>query len=92
MVMENKRVFTEWITRTEAEQEYGFGLYQGGVPTGEKIRIVKVGDDVEACGGTHCLSTGLIGPIKILKSERIQDGVERIEFAAELQPCLPCKK
>jgi alanyl-tRNA synthetase len=70
------------MPRTEAEQIYGFGLYQGGVPPGEKIRIVKVGDDVEACGGTHCLSTGLIGPIKILKTERIQDGVERVEFAA----------
>jgi alanyl-tRNA synthetase len=92
MVMENKRVVTEWITRTEAEQEYGFGLYQGGVPTGEKIRIVKVGDDVEACGGTHCLSTGLIGPIKILKSERIQDGVERIEFAAGTAAVLAMQK
>jgi alanyl-tRNA synthetase len=49
-VMENKRVVTEWMPRTEAEQVYGFGLYQGGVPPGEKIRIVKVGDDVEACG------------------------------------------
>ena len=82
MVMENKRVITEWMPRTEAEQVYGFGLYQGGVPPGDKIRIVKVGDDIEACGGTHCTSTGIIGPIKILKSERIQDGVERIEFAA----------
>ncbi len=92
MVMENNRVITEWITRTEAEQEYGFGLYQGGVPTGEKIRIVKVGDDVEACGGTHCVSTGLIGPIKILKSERIQDGVERIEFAAGTAAVLAMQK
>jgi alanyl-tRNA synthetase len=81
-VMENKRVVTEWMPRTEAEQEYGFGLYQGGVPPGDKIRIVKVGGDVEACGGTHCMTTGIIGPIKILKTERIQDGVERIEFAA----------
>jgi alanyl-tRNA synthetase len=81
-VMENKRVITEWMPRTEAEQEYGFGLYQGGVPPGDKIRIVKVGGDIEACGGTHCMTTGIIGPIKILKTERIQDGVERIEFAA----------
>jgi len=81
-VMENKRVFTEWMPRTEAEQEYGFGLYQGGVPPGDMIRIVKVGDDVEACAGTHCTNTGIIGPIKILRTERIQDGVERVEFAA----------
>ena len=62
------------------------------MPTGEKIRIVKVGDDVEACGGTHCLSTGLIGPIKILRSERIQDGVERIEFAAGTAAVLAMQK
>lgn len=81
-VMENKRVLTEWMPRTEAEQEYGFGLYQGGVPPGNLIRVVKVGDDVEACAGTHCTSTGIVGPIKILRTERIQDGVERLEFAA----------
>jgi alanyl-tRNA synthetase len=43
---------------------------------------VKVGSDIEACAGTHVTNTGMIGPIKILHTERIQDGVERIEFAA----------
>jgi alanyl-tRNA synthetase len=82
MVMENKRVLSEWMDRTEAEQKYGFGLYQGGVPPGQKIRVLHVGNDIEACAGTHCTYTGQIGPIKILKTERIQDGVERIEYAA----------
>lgn len=81
MVMENKKVHFESLERTDAEQKYGFGLYQGGVPPGKTLRIVKVGSDIEACGGTHCLSTGVIGPIKILKTERIQDGVERLEYA-----------
>ncbi|HJH32356.1 MAG TPA: alanine--tRNA ligase [Methanosarcinaceae archaeon] len=82
IVMENLRVHTEWMDRTDAEQTYGFGLYQGGVPPGNRIRVLKVGDDIEACAGTHCTSTGLVGPIKILKTERVQDGVERIEYAA----------
>jgi len=82
IVMENKKVQFENMERTAAEQKYGFGLYQGGIPPGKILRIVKVGSDIEACGGTHCLSTGVIGPIKILKTERIQDGVERIEYAA----------
>ncbi|MDV0445059.1 Alanine--tRNA ligase [Methanimicrococcus sp. At1] len=81
-VMENKKVQFENMDRTEAEQKYGFGLYQGGIPPGKVLRIVKVGSDIEACGGTHCLSTGVVGPIKILKTERIQDGVERLEYAA----------
>ena len=81
-VMENQRVTAEWMERNQAEQKYGFGLYQGGVPKGNMIRVLKVADDIEACAGTHCSSTGLVGPIKILKTERIQDGVERIEYAA----------
>ncbi len=83
-VMENQRVTAEWMDRVEAEKKYGFGLYQGGVPPGKTIRVLKVADDIEACGGTHCASTGLVGPIKILKTERVQDGVERIEYAAGL--------
>ncbi|WP_340819106.1 alanine--tRNA ligase [Methanolobus sp. WCC4] len=83
-VMENQRVTAEWLDRVEAEKKYGFGLYQGGVPPGKTIRVLKVADDIEACGGTHCVSTGLVGPIKMLKTERIQDGVERIEYAAGL--------
>ncbi|MCD4845195.1 MAG: alanine--tRNA ligase [Methanosarcinales archaeon] len=81
-VMADIPIESFWMDRIEAEQEYGFILYQGGVPPGKKIRVLKVGDDVEACGGTHVSNTGLIGPIKILKTERIQDGVERIEYAA----------
>ena len=81
-VMANIPVEISWMDRTEAEQKYGFVLYQGGVPPGKDIRILKVGVDVEACGGTHVSNTGLIGPIKLLKTERIQDGVERLEYAA----------
>jgi alanyl-tRNA synthetase len=48
--------------------------------------VIKIGDwDVEACGGTHCTRTGQVGVIKILRTERIQDGVERIIFSAGSQ-------
>lgn len=83
IVMENRKVTWEWLPRTEAEMKYGFRLYQGGVVPGRVIRVLKIEDwDVQACGGTHLPNTGLIGPIKILRTERIQDGVERIVFAA----------
>jgi alanyl-tRNA synthetase len=81
-VMKNQPVHIDWMDRVEAEKKYGFVLYQGGVPPGKEIRILRVGNDVEACGGTHVSNTGLIGPIKLIKTERIQDGVERIEFSA----------
>jgi alanyl-tRNA synthetase len=82
LIMDDIAVEQKWMDRNEAEQTYGFSLYQGGVPPGEIIRIVKVGSDVQACAGTHMTSTGKVGPLRIIKTERIQDGVERFEFAA----------
>ncbi|MFA5332079.1 MAG: alanine--tRNA ligase [Methanoregula sp.] len=82
MVMADQPVEISIENRTKAEQEYGFTLYQGGVPPGKDIRIVKVAGDIEACAGTHCRSTGEVGFIKIIRIEHIQDGIERIEFAA----------
>ncbi len=81
-VMENLPAMVKVENRVKAEQKFGFALYQGGVPPGKDIRVVQMGAEVQACAGTHCQSTGEIGPIKILKLEHIQDGVERIEFAA----------
>ncbi|WP_256546026.1 alanine--tRNA ligase [Halobellus inordinatus] len=82
VVMRNLSVKQDWPDRHEAEEEYGFDLYQGGIPPGQNIRTVTVGDDVQACGGTHVGRTGDIGAIKILTTEPVQDGVERIVFAA----------
>jgi alanyl-tRNA synthetase len=82
-VMDSIPVEVTWLSRDIAEKTYGFRLYQGGVVPGSKIRVVRVGDwDVEACGGTHLRSTGEVGLIKIMHTERIQDGVERLVFAS----------
>jgi len=71
------------LNRNLAEKKYGFRLYQGGVPPGNKIRILNIPNiDVEACGGTHLNNTSETEKIRIIKSERIQDGVNRIIFAA----------
>jgi alanyl-tRNA synthetase len=86
LALQDLSVESEWLPREKAEQLYGFRLYQGGVVPGREIRVIKIDDwDVEACGGTHCTRTGQIGAIKILRTERIQDGVERIIFAAGTQ-------
>ncbi len=82
VVTDNVAVKQEWPDRQDAEEEHGFDLYQGGIPPGEKLRLIHVGEDVQACGGTHVLRTGDIGTIKILSTERVQDGVERLVFAA----------
>ena len=84
-VMENIDLDIQFHTRDEAQELYGFVLYQGGIVTGKMIRVVKIpGVDVQACAGTHVLRTGVVGPIKINKTERVQDGVERIDFSAGL--------
>jgi alanyl-tRNA synthetase len=71
------------MDRNSAEQRYGFRLYQGGVPPGETIRVLDIpGIDVEACGGMHLNNTSEVEKIRIIKTERIQDGVNRIVFAA----------
>ncbi|HEX9261988.1 MAG TPA: alanine--tRNA ligase-related protein, partial [Candidatus Bathyarchaeia archaeon] len=81
-IQANLRVETLWMPRTEAEARYGFRLYQGGAVPGKDIRVVKTGDwDVEACAGTHLKNTGEAGFLKIVYTERIQDGVERLGYA-----------
>jgi len=83
VVMRNLPIETFWMPREEAERLYGFRLYQGGVVPGREIRVVKTENwEVEACGGTHCRLTGEVGLIKVIRTERIQDGVERLVFAA----------
>jgi alanyl-tRNA synthetase len=85
-VMQTIPVETSVKPRTEAERQHGFRLYQGGAVPGKEIRVVKTGNwEVQACGGTHVKNTGEIGLIKILHTERIQDGVERIIFSAGTQ-------
>lgn len=71
------------LDRNTAEEKFGFRLYQGGVPPGNSIRVLHIPHvDVEACGGTHLNNISEIEKIRILKSERIQDGVNRLIFAA----------
>lgn len=86
VVVKDIPVEAKWMPREQAERTYGFRLYQGGVVPGRDIRVIRIGDwDVEACGGTHCRSTGEVGLIKVIRTERIQDGVERLVFTAGLQ-------
>jgi alanyl-tRNA synthetase len=83
VVMENRPVKAEWMDRNEAERKYGFDLYQGGVVPGKQVRVVSVeGWNTQACAGTHFKWTGEVGLIKIVHNERIQDGIERIEFSS----------
>ena len=83
IIRQNLPVRIKLYDRSDAEQKYSFRIYQGGVVPTNNLRIVNIKDwDIEACGGTHVYQTGEIGIIKIIKSERIQDGIVRLEFTA----------
>ncbi len=83
VVLEDRAVEKEILPRVEAENKYGFRIYQGGVIPFAELRIVNiVGWDVEACGGTHVDKTSEIGNILLYGQERVQDGVVRLNFVA----------
>ena len=76
---------TEKLTldRKDADRKFGFDLYQGGAPKGSDIRILRIADhDIQACGGTHHDEPGRIGQIRIVRSNAVQDGVERLHIVA----------
>ncbi|WDH84892.1 alanyl-tRNA editing protein [Paenibacillus urinalis] len=74
----NHPILSYWVTEEEAA-----GIKLVKQPTvKENIRIVEMRDvEYNACGGTHVSSTGEIGIIKLLKTEK-QKGNTRIYFTA----------
>ncbi len=83
LIKKSKEIKKEILPKKEAEKKYGFVLYQGGAIPGKELRVIKIpGFDVQACGGTHLDSASEVEGVKILKAERISDGVVRLVFIA----------
>lgn len=81
IVFENRPIKTYFIT---ADQLETVPLRRPPKVSGQ-IRVVEVAAfDYSACGGTHCLDTGMIGLIKIVKTERKNKKL-RLHFVAGQQ-------
>ncbi len=88
-IFHGMKVSLHEMNRGDAESEFGFSIYQGHGTPSTKLRIITIKNlngeliDAEACGGLHLINReSLIGIIKIVKSSRIHDGIDRIEFTA----------
>ena len=82
-ITQGRSILAKNVEWNAALQRYGFRLFQGGVPLDSKVRVVVIeGVDAEGCGGTHLDNTSRIGFIKIISTETIQEGIQRVIFAA----------
>jgi alanyl-tRNA synthetase len=80
IVFQDLEVGARVVTREEYETG-GAGEVRSRLPDGVgSIRIVEIEDtDSSTCCGTHCLSTGMVGIIKIIGTEKVRGGT-RVGF------------
>ena len=81
ILFENRAVKSYYVSDADA----GSIPFRKPPKVSGRIRVVEVdGFDYTPCGGTHCLQTGMVGLIKIVKTERVNQKL-RVHFVAGYQ-------
>ncbi len=89
-ILENAPVQTEILSQDEARKRGAMMIFEEKY--GDVVRLVRIGDSLELCGGTHARASGDIGLFKILSEQGVAAGVRRISAITGISSLEYCRE